>query len=101
MFTEPGYLYLGQGGVCGFLVNVPTAGNYALTLSVGNYYGATQAAILVDQAAAGSVAIPATGGNLTNWTNTAPLSVKLSAGLHVISVSASDGAFGVQSVGAQ
>ncbi len=101
MFTEPGYLYLGQGGVCGFLVNVPTAGNYALTLSVGNYYGATQAAILVDQAAAGSVAIPATGGNLTNWTNTAPLSVKLSAGLHVVSVSASGGAFGVQSVGAQ
>ncbi len=101
MFTQPGYLYLGQGGMCGFLVNAPVSGNYAVTLSVGNYYGATQAAILVDQAPAGSVAIPATGGNLTNWTNTAPLTVALSAGLHVVSVSASGAAFGVQSVSAQ
>ena len=101
MFTEPGYLYLSQGGVCGFLVNVPTTGSYAVTLSVGNYYGATQAAILVDQAPVGSVAIPATGGNLTDWTNTAPLTVAMSVGLHVVSVSASGGAFGVQGVGVQ
>ncbi len=100
MFTEPGYLYLGQGGACGFLVNVPASGNYAVTLSVGNYYGATQAGILVDDVAAGSVAIPATGGSLTNWTGTAPLTVALPAGLHVVSVSASGTAFGVQSVGA-
>ncbi len=99
MFTEPGYLYLSPGGVCGYLVNVPATGSYTLTLSVGNYYSATQAAMLVDQAPAGSVAIPATGGNLTNWTNTAPVTLSLSAGLHVVSVSASGAAFGVQSVG--
>ena len=101
MFTEPGYLYLDQGGACGFLVNVASSGSYVVTLGIGNYYSATQAAILVDGASVGTVAIPATGGNLTDWTNTAPLSVALSAGLHVLSVSASDAAFGVQSVAAQ
>ncbi len=100
MFIGAGYLYLGQGGACGFLVNVPASGSYALTLSVGTYYSATQAAILVDQAAVGNVAIPSTGGNLTDWTNTMPLTLSLTAGLHVISVSASGGAFGVQSVSA-
>ena len=99
MFTEPGYLYLGNGAACGFLVNVPAAATYTLTLSVGSYYGATTAAIQVDQANAGTIAIPSTGGNLTDWTNTAPLSVTLSPGLHVVSVNASGTSFGIRSVG--
>ena len=99
MFTQPGYLYLSPGGVCGYLVNVPASGSYAVTLSVGTYYGATQASVLVDQAPVSSVAIPATGGNLEDWTNTAALEVPLTAGLHVVSVSATGAAFGVQSVG--
>jgi hypothetical protein len=35
-----------------------------------------------------------------DWTNTAPLTLSLSAGLHVVSVSATDAAFGLQSVSA-
>ena len=104
MFTEPGasgYLYLSSGGTCGFLLNVPASGTYNITLSVGTYYGATQAALLVDQSNVGAVTIPATGGNLTNWTNTAPLAVTLTAGLHVLSVQASGADFGVQGVVAQ
>ena len=97
-----GYLYLGQGGACGFLVNVPASGSYALTLSVGTYYSATQAS---DPGGSGSrwVTWPsrATGGNLDRLDeHHAALTLSLTAGLHVISVSASGGAFGVQSVSA-
>ena len=97
-YTQPGYLYLGAGGMCGFLVNVPASGNYAVTLSVGTYGAATQANLLVDQANAAPVAIPGTGGNLTNWTATAPVMLSRTAGLHVLSVSASGTGFGMQTV---
>ncbi len=97
-YTQPGYLYLGQGGACGFLVRVPATGRYAITLSVGNYYAATQAGLLVDQAPAATVAIPATGGDVQNWTATAPVSVALTAGLHVMSVNTAGAGFGVQSL---
>ena len=99
-YTEPGYLYLGAGATCGFLVNVPASGNYAVTLSVGTYGTATQASLLIDRASAASVTIPATSGNLTAWTSTAPVTLSLTAGLHVLSVSASGTAFGVQNFSA-
>jgi hypothetical protein len=98
-FSEPGYLYLRQGAVCGWLINVPATGTYAVTLNVGTYYSATTAGLLVDQAAVATVAIPATGGNLQNWTATAPANVTLSAGLHVLSVQAPAGEFGIETVG--
>ncbi len=100
-YVEPGYLYLGAGAVCGFLVNVPATATYAVTLSTGTYGTATQATLLVDQTPAASVVIPATGGNLSNWTSTSPAAVTLTAGLHVLSVSAVGTGFGVQTVGVQ
>jgi hypothetical protein len=95
------YAYFDAGTVDGYMVNVPATRSYAVTLSVGTYYGATTAQVLVDRKVVGSVAIPATGGDLMDWTNAAPLSVTLSAGLHVVSVQAGSGEFGVRSLGLQ
>jgi hypothetical protein len=93
------YAYLGQGGLFGYLVDVPAAGTYSVTLSVGTYYGATTAALALDQAPIGTANVPDTGGNVTNWTQTAPVRVTLPAGLHVLSVGAPSGQFGLQSIG--
>jgi hypothetical protein len=80
------YIYLKPGGACGYLVNAPAAGMYNVVLSVGNYYTATTAELRLDDRAKGQIAIPDTGGNIEGWTNTTPASVKLSAGLHVLSI---------------
>jgi hypothetical protein len=90
--SDDTYAYLSAGAVFGYLVDVPAAGMYNVTLTVGNYYGATTAALTLDQAAIGTVQIPATGGNVQNWTATVPVQVSLPAGLHVLGVTASAGA---------
>ncbi len=90
-----GYAYLEKGGSFGYLVDVPAAGTYTVILTVGNYYGPTKAALTLDQAPIGKASVPATGGSVTNWTATAPVAVPLPAGLHVLSVSAPTGQFGM------
>jgi hypothetical protein len=87
------YAYLRQGGLYGYLVNVPASGAYAVSLNAGNYYGATTANITLDQAQIGTLTIPATGGDDMNWTMTAPVTVALPAGLHVLSIEAPSGEF--------
>jgi hypothetical protein len=80
------YVYISPGGACGYLINAPSAGTYSVVLSVGNYYTATTAELRLDDRAKGQIAIPDTGGNIEGWTNTPPVLVKLSAGLHVLSI---------------
>ncbi len=80
------YLYIDPHGDCGYLINAPTGGSYNVVLSVGNYYGASTAELRLDRHAAAQVAIPDTGGNINNWTNTNTVALKLAAGLHVLSV---------------
>jgi hypothetical protein len=87
------YAYLRQGGLYGYLVNVPATGSYQVALNAGNYYAATTANITLDQAQIGVLTIPATGGNDLNWTMTAPVTVTLPAGLHVLSIEAPSGEF--------
>jgi len=99
--TGNAYAYLNQGGLFGYLVDVPTAGTYNVTLTVGTYYGPTTAALALDQAPIGTANVPSTGGNVTNWTPTAPVSVTLPAGLHVLSVGAPSGQFGLQTIAVQ
>ncbi len=89
--SDDSYAYLQPGGMFGYLVDVPAAGTYNVTLTVGNYYGATTGALALDQARVGTAQIPATGGDVQNWTATAPVKVTLPAGLHVISVTAAAG----------
>ena len=98
-FTVQGgaYTYLSPGGNCGFLINVPTSGSYVVSLSLGNYGGATTGELLVDRRATTGFAVPDTGGDLQDWTN-ASANVPLTAGLHVLSVKATHGAFGMQSL---
>jgi hypothetical protein len=91
------YAYVNHGGSCGYLLNVQAAGSYTVTLGVGNYGSATTGSLLVDRVASGSFAVPYTGGNVLNWTNTSA-TLALSAGLHVLSVKAGAGAFGFQSL---
>ena len=91
------YTYVGSNANCGYLINVPAAGSYNVTVSLGNYYSATTGEILVDRHATAALAVPYTGGDVMNWTNSSA-SVKLTAGLHVLSVKASQGAFGMQSL---
>jgi hypothetical protein len=95
-YTEPTYLNLNLGATCGFLINVPAAGTFAITLTVGNYYAATSGTLLIDQATIGTFAVPTSpGGNFSNFTTTAPVTVPLTAGLHVLSIAAPAGAFGI------
>jgi hypothetical protein len=89
--SDGSYAYLQSGGMFGYLVDVPAAGTYDVTLTVGNYYGPTTAALNLDQAPIGTAQIPATGGDVQNWTPTIPTAVTLPAGLHVISVTAATG----------
>jgi hypothetical protein len=93
--SDGSYAYLEKGSSFGYLVDVPAAGTYKVTLTVGTYYGPTKAALKLDQALIGTAAVPATGGNVQNWTATAPVRVQLPAGLHVLSVSAPTGQFGM------
>jgi hypothetical protein len=95
------YAYLNQGGSFGYLVDVPAGRPYSVVLTVGTYYGATTAQLAVDRAPVANVAIPATGGSVTNWTQTAPVKVTLPAGLHVLSVSAPSGQFGLETLSVQ
>jgi hypothetical protein len=100
--SDDSYAYLRSGGRFGYLVDVPAAGAYAVTLTVGTYYGATTAALNLDQAPLGTVKIPSTGGNVMNWTATAPVQVTLPAGLHVLSVTApANGEFGMTTLQVQ
>jgi hypothetical protein len=92
------YAYLRQGALYGYLVNIPSAGNYAVSLNAGTYYGATIANITLDQAQIGVLAIPDTGGNALNWTMTAPVTVPLPAGLHVLAFEAPTGEFAFDEV---
>jgi hypothetical protein len=91
------YAYVRHGGLYGYLLNVPAAGRYTVTLSAGNYYGATTGSLLVDRVDSAVFNVPATGGNLMNWTNTSA-TLSLTAGLHVLSIKATGGEFGFQSV---
>jgi hypothetical protein len=95
------YAYLGQGGTFGYLVDVPAAGTYTVILTVGTYYGATKAALKIDQALVGTAQIPSTGNNVQNWTPTKPVKVKLPAGLHVLTISAPTGQFGMTAIQVQ
>jgi hypothetical protein len=92
------YAYLRQGGIYGYLINIPTAGTYAVSLNAGNFYAATTANVTLDQAVVGTLAIPATGGNDMNWTMTAPVNVTLPAGLHVLAIAAPAGEFSFDEV---
>jgi len=80
------YVYLRPRGRCGYLINAPEGGSYSVVLSVGNYYGASTAQLTLDRHAKAQVAIPDTGGNIDNWTNTNTVTLSLAAGLHVLSV---------------
>jgi hypothetical protein len=91
------YAYVRHGGLYGYLLNVPAAGRYTVTLSAGNYYGATTGSLLVDRVDSAVFDVPATGGNVMNWTNTSA-TLSLTAGLHVLSIKATGGEFGFQSV---
>jgi len=91
------YAYVRHGGLYGYLLNVPAAGSYTVTLSAGNYFGATTGSLLVDRVDSAVFDVPSTGGNVMNWTNTSA-TVSLTAGLHVLSVKATGGEFGFQSV---
>jgi hypothetical protein len=98
-YTEPTYLNLNSSATCGFLINVPTARTYAITLTVGNYYAATSGTLQIDQTTIGTFPVPTSpGGNFSNFTSTAPISASLTAGLHVLSISAPAGAFGIGTV---
>jgi len=99
--TGGAYAYLNQGGLFGYLIDVPAAGSYDVILTVGNYYGPTKAALKLDQVLVGSAQVPATGGSVLNWTPTKPVRVKLPEGLHVLSVSAPTGQFGITTVQVQ
>jgi hypothetical protein len=90
------YAYLSPGGSCSYLVNAAHAGNYTATLSVGTYYGATTALLRDNRRLVAQIAVPDTGGNVLNWTSTQPVTIHLSAGLHVLTVGARPGAFGMQ-----
>jgi hypothetical protein len=92
------YAYLRQGGLYGYLINVPTAGTYAVSLNAGNFYSATTANVTLDQSLIGTLTIPATGGNDLNWTMTAPVNVTLPAGLHVLAITAPAGEFSFDDV---
>ena len=92
------YAYLRQGGLYGYLVNIPTAGKYTVSLNAGTYYGATTANITLDQVQAGMLAIPDTGGNALNWTMTQPVTVALPAGLHVLAIQSPTGEFAFDQV---
>jgi hypothetical protein len=100
--SDGSYAYLRPGGMFGYLVDVPAARSYNVILTVGTYYGATTAALNLDQAPLGSVQIPSTGGNIQNWTPTTPVKVTLPAGLHVLSVTApANGEFGMTTLQVQ
>jgi hypothetical protein len=92
------YAYLRQGGIYGYLIDIPATGTYAVSLNAGNFYGATTASVTLDQAAVGTLTIPATGGNDLNWTMTAPVNVTLPAGLHVLAIAAPAGEFSFDEV---
>ena len=92
------YAYLRQGGLYGYLVNVPATGTYAVSLNAGTFYGATTANVTLDQAPIGVLAIPDTGGNDMNWTMTPPVSVSLPAGLHVLAFESPSGEFAFDEV---
>ncbi len=92
------YAYLRQGALYGYLINIPTAGTYAVSLNAGNYYSATTANVTLDQAKIGVLNIPYTGGNDLNWTMTQPVDVQLPAGLHVLAIEAPAGEFSFDEV---
>jgi hypothetical protein len=92
------YAYLRQGGLYGYLINVPTTGTYAVSLSAGNYYSATTANVTLDQAQIGVLTIPYTDGNDLDWTLTQPVDVTLPAGLHVLAIEAPAGEFSFDEV---
>jgi hypothetical protein len=91
------YAYLNRGALYGYLLNVPAGGSYVVTLSAGNYGSATTGALLIDRRPSASFTVPYTGGNLQNWTNTST-TITLTSGLHVLSVQATAGPFGFQSL---
>ncbi len=98
-FTQPSYVYLSAGAACGYLVNVPANGSYHVRLNVGNYYAATTGGLLIDQIPSGGFAVPSSpGGDFANFTTTAPVTVTLTAGLHVLSVQAPQADFGVNNI---
>ncbi len=92
------YAYLRQGGLYGYLVNIPASGTYAVSLDAGNYYGATTANITLDQAQIGVLTIPYTNGNDLDFTMTTPARVTLPAGLHVLAIEAPAGEFSFDQV---
>ena len=93
--SDGSYAYVQKGGSFGYLIDVPVAGTYKVILTVGNYDGPTKAALKLDQTLVGTAMVPATGGNVENWTATAPVAVPLPSGLHVLSVAAPTGQFGM------
>ena len=96
--SDGSYAYLRKTGVFGYLVDVPAAGTYNVSLTIGNYYNATEAPLKIDQVKVATIKIPATGGDLMNWTTTKPVQVTLPAGLHVLTVSSPKGEFGMTGI---
>jgi hypothetical protein len=96
--TGNSYAYFNQGGSCTYLVNVPATGQYSVVLSAGTYGAATTGTLLDNRRAISSIAVPYTNGNVLDWTNTTPVTVPLTAGLHMLSVKAPQAAFGMQSL---
>jgi hypothetical protein len=98
-YSQPGSFYFRNGETLAYLVDAPSAGTYALTLTVGSYVTTpSQATISVDGVVAGSIATPTTGGNPANEATSAALSVALPQGLSVIDVAETNGEFALYSI---
>ncbi len=90
------YAYFNPGGSCSYLVNAPHHGDYTVVLSVGTYGNATTALLRDNRRLVANIAVPYTNGNVLDWTNTQPVTIRLTSGLHVLTVGARPAAFGMQ-----
>ncbi len=85
--TGKAYAYFNQGGSCSYLVNAPRTGNYSIVLNVGSYNAAPTSAFVADNRhVVANVTVPYTDGNVMDWTDTQPATIKLTAGLHVLTI---------------
>jgi hypothetical protein len=98
-YAQPQYFYFRNGETLSYLVDAPSAGVFAVTLTEGTYASTpSQATILVNTQIAGTIVVPVTNGPSAT-TTTAALDVALPAGLSVVSVAETSGEFGLYAVG--
>jgi hypothetical protein len=98
-FAGSSYFYYRNGEELAYLVEAPLGGIFEVSLLEGTYATAQgSATVLVNGRAAGSTAIPTTGGNPANQASTSPVPIILSPGLSVVEIAETSGEFGLYSL---